>query len=129
MYRASDATHCCVACDRQPTSGLDSTNAKGVIDALARLARCGRVVILSIHQPRSYIWKQFDSILLLGCGGEVLYTGRRDRCIEFFDAHGLTCPPVRSVCVPPSPALRLSHARVAACDRATTRQTSCWTWW
>lgn len=105
----------------EPTSGLDSANAKGVVDALVRVARAGRVVIMSIHQvrlphascsscrrltlrcsprlllftrlqPRSYIWGQFDSLLLLGKGGEVVYNGRRERCIDHFAELGYPAP-------------------------------------
>ena len=72
----------------EPTSGLDSANAKSVVDALVRVARAGRVVVMSIHQPRSYIWSQFDRLMLLGQRGEVVYQGTRADCLPFFDRHG-----------------------------------------
>ncbi|CEJ00122.1 hypothetical protein RMCBS344292_14188 [Rhizopus microsporus] len=53
----------------EPTSGLDAYNAGVVMDCLQRLAHEGkRTIIVTIHQPRSNIYKMFDSLMLLSAG-------------------------------------------------------------
>jgi ABC-type multidrug transport system ATPase subunit len=60
----------------EPTSGLDSYNALSVVQALVTLARrYQRTVILTIHQPRSNIFRMFDRLLLLAEGGYMVYSG------------------------------------------------------
>lgn len=76
----------------EPTSGLDSANAKSVVDTLVGLALSGRVIIMSIHQPRSYIWSRFDNVMLLGKMGELLYMGSREKCLDHFSAQGYEVP-------------------------------------
>jgi ABC-type multidrug transport system ATPase subunit len=58
----------------EPTSGLDATSSMEVLRHLQCLAGSGRLVILTIHQPRLEIFHMFDRILLL-CQGEVAYYG------------------------------------------------------
>jgi ABC-type multidrug transport system ATPase subunit len=56
----------------EPTSGLDAYNAGVVMDCLKRLAHEGkRTIIVTIHQPRSNIFKMFDSLMLLSGGQTV----------------------------------------------------------
>jgi len=55
----------------EPTTGLDSTNAARVVDILARLAREGVTVLMSIHQPRPDIFRLMDRAMLLSANGEV----------------------------------------------------------
>ena len=50
----------------EPTTGLDSRAALVVVRVIKRLARSGRTVICTIHQPSLAIIEQFDSLLLLG---------------------------------------------------------------
>jgi ATP-binding cassette subfamily G (WHITE) protein 8 (sterolin 2) len=57
----------------EPTSGLSSTDALNVTNAIKDLARKGRTVILTVHQPRSDIYEvmathssQFSSYYSLG---------------------------------------------------------------
>ncbi|AET38437.1 putative ATP-dependent permease ADP1 Ecym_2737 [Eremothecium cymbalariae DBVPG len=76
----------------EPTSGLDSNNANNVIECLVRLAsHYNRTLVLSIHQPRSNIFKLFDNLVLLSCG-EMVYSGDASRVGEFFRNHGYVCP-------------------------------------
>lgn len=49
----------------EPTSGLDSFNAQSVMSTLLKLARTGRTIVATIHQPRSSIFQMFDNLLLL----------------------------------------------------------------
>jgi ABC-type multidrug transport system ATPase subunit len=47
----------------EPTSGLDSFAALSAMSHLQRMARgSGRIVISTIHQPRSAIWEMFDRV-------------------------------------------------------------------
>lgn len=58
----------------EPTTGLDSASAFFVVQALKSLARDGRTVISSIHQPSSEVFALFDDLFLLS-GGEKVYFG------------------------------------------------------
>jgi ABC-type multidrug transport system ATPase subunit len=47
----------------EPTSGLDSFAALSVMTHLQGMARgSGRIIISTIHQPRSAIWEMFDRV-------------------------------------------------------------------
>ena len=48
----------------EPTSGLDASMALTTCRVLRRLANNGRLVALTIHQPRSAIWQLFDQGVL-----------------------------------------------------------------
>lgn len=41
----------------EPTTGLDSTTANQIVGLLAELARRNRIVIVTIHQPRSELFR------------------------------------------------------------------------
>ncbi|KAL9647271.1 hypothetical protein ABK040_012622 [Willaertia magna] len=49
----------------EPTTGLDSKTSLNVMKTIIKLAKHGRTVILTIHQPRSNIYKLFDKLLLM----------------------------------------------------------------
>ncbi|KAI3687805.1 hypothetical protein L1987_81508 [Smallanthus sonchifolius] len=65
----------------EPTSGLDSASAFFVAHALRSLARDGRTVISSIHQPSSEVFALFDDLFLLS-GGSTVYFGESKEVIE-----------------------------------------------
>ena len=73
------------------TTGLDASTAYQLVLTLKNLARMGRNIIITIHQPRSEIWSLFDNILLLATGS-VLYSGRTEDCLPYFESIGY-CPP------------------------------------
>eukprot|EP00026_Physarum_polycephalum_P000722 Phypoly_transcript_00723.p1 GENE.Phypoly_transcript_00723~~Phypoly_transcript_00723.p1 ORF type:complete len:1358 (+),score=194.06 Phypoly_transcript_00723:83-4156(+) len=75
----------------EPTSGLDSFMALNVMEALVRLARRGRTVICTIHQPRSDIFQLFDSVMLLSKGRTVYYGNTRD-ITGYLQSLGYHCP-------------------------------------
>ena len=76
----------------EPTSGLDSYNAKNVIDCLIGLSRdFSRVIVFTIHQPRSNIVALFDKLLLLS-EGDLVYSGEMMKCNDFFALNGYQCP-------------------------------------
>ena len=60
----------------EPTSGLDSSSAMVVMSSLNNLVKSNGMTICSvIHQPRQQIFEQFDSLILLGVGGRMVYHG------------------------------------------------------
>ncbi|KAJ7380372.1 hypothetical protein OS493_008824 [Desmophyllum pertusum] len=58
----------------EPTSGLDASSSLELLNHLNLVAESGRLVILTIHQPRLEIFHLFHKILLL-CDGQVAYYG------------------------------------------------------
>ncbi|CAO2141065.1 unnamed protein product [Urochloa humidicola] len=67
----------------EPTSGLDSTAAARLVATLSALARKGRTVVMSVHQPSSRVYRMFDSVLLLA-EGRCLYFGAGGDAMEYF---------------------------------------------
>ncbi|KAF0693770.1 Aste57867_15269 [Aphanomyces stellatus] len=59
----------------EPTSGLDARSAQVVMRGVQSIARTGRTVVCTIHQPSIQIFELFDSLLLLQKGGRVAYFG------------------------------------------------------
>ncbi len=76
----------------EPTSGLDAKTSKSVMETLAKLAKTGLSVVLTIHQPRSDIFHMFDKLLLLA-RGSVVYFGDADNAVPYFANLGYQCPP------------------------------------
>ncbi|KAF2115591.1 ABC transporter-like protein [Lophiotrema nucula] len=76
----------------EPTTGLDSTSAYQIVKTLQSLARKGRTVIVTIHQPRSEIWSLFDNIVLLTKGSPA-YAGSARDCLPYFSRLGYDLPP------------------------------------
>ncbi|ETN41227.1 uncharacterized protein HMPREF1541_03162 [Cyphellophora europaea CBS 101466] len=107
----------------EPTTGLDSTSAMGVVRCLKRLADKGQTVVMTVHQPRSEIWGIIDNIVLLARGA-VVYSGPRTSCVQYFERQGHQLPSfvnpfdfiidVASIDVRSEEAERGSTARVAA---------------
>ncbi|KAL6284412.1 hypothetical protein ACE6H2_015341 [Prunus campanulata] len=79
----------------EPTSGLDSASAFFVIQTLRSIARDGRTVVASVHQPSSEVFALFDDLFLLS-GGETVYFGEAKTAIEFFAEAGVPCPSRRN---------------------------------
>ncbi|KAG2573505.1 hypothetical protein PVAP13_7KG257500 [Panicum virgatum] len=79
----------------EPTSGLDSSSAFFVTQTLRGLARDGRTVIASIHQPSSEVFELFDMLFLLS-SGKTVYFGQASQACEFFASAGFPCPPLRN---------------------------------
>lgn len=75
----------------EPTTGLDSTSAYQVVKTLQNLARSGRTIIVTIHQPRSEIWSLFDNVILLTRGSPA-YAGKADECLPYFAKLGHEMP-------------------------------------
>ncbi|XP_039065771.1 ABC transporter G family member 15-like [Hibiscus syriacus] len=79
----------------EPTSGLDSASAFFVVQSLRNIARDGRTVVSSIHQPSSEVFALFDDLFLLS-GGETVYFGEAKMAVQFFAEAGFPCPSRRN---------------------------------
>ncbi|KAF9888082.1 hypothetical protein FE257_009347 [Aspergillus nanangensis] len=82
----------------EPTSGLDSLAAFNIVRFLRRLANAGQAILCTIHQPSAVLFEQFDDLLLLQAGGQVVYNGElgsdSNKLINYFEGKGgKTCPP------------------------------------
>jgi len=68
----------------EPTSGLSSRDSEKIIVLLKQQAQQGNLVIVNIHQPSSFIYKQFDKIWILDEGGYPVYAGNPLDAILYF---------------------------------------------
>ncbi|XP_055475013.1 ATP-binding cassette sub-family G member 8 isoform X2 [Psammomys obesus] len=75
----------------EPTSGLDSFTAHNLVRTLSRLAKGNRLVLISLHQPRSDIFRLFDLVLLMTSGTPV-YLGAAQHMVQYFTSIGHPCP-------------------------------------
>ena len=89
----------------EPTSGLDSIIAENIIYLLQKQARLGKMIIFSIHQPSSRIYKMFDRLILMS-EGTFLYQGIASESVEYFTNLGYTC---NSYTNPPDYYMRILH--------------------
>ncbi|MCO5587794.1 hypothetical protein L7F22_041746 [Adiantum nelumboides] len=79
----------------EPTSGLDSAASIHVIKRLKALAKTGRTIIISIHQPSSESFELIDLLALLYRGRTVFF-GARAETKRFYDSAGFPCPTFRN---------------------------------
>lgn len=77
-------------CD-EPTTGLDSFMAENVVQVLSKLAKSGRTIICTIHQPASQLYLMFDRVMFMA-GGRTAFVGSPRDCISFFESCGFPCP-------------------------------------
>uniref|UniRef100_A0A6J0U6A8 ATP-binding cassette sub-family G member 5 n=1 Tax=Pogona vitticeps TaxID=103695 RepID=A0A6J0U6A8_9SAUR len=75
----------------EPTTGLDCMTASQIVMLLSELAHKGRIVIITIHQPRSELFQIFDKICIMSFG-ELIFCGGPSDMITFFSDCGYTCP-------------------------------------
>ncbi len=68
----------------EPTSGLSSRDSENIIDLLKELSLKGKLVLTTIHQPSSDIFKMFDNLLLLDVGGYQIYYGDPVESLVYF---------------------------------------------
>uniref|UniRef100_A0A671LKS3 ABC transporter domain-containing protein n=1 Tax=Sinocyclocheilus anshuiensis TaxID=1608454 RepID=A0A671LKS3_9TELE len=71
----------------EPTTGLDSMTANQIVVLLAELARRDRIVIVTIHQPRSELFRIFDRIAIMS-RGELVFCGEPEQMVDFFSSCG-----------------------------------------
>jgi len=75
----------------EPTSGLDAFTAYSICTTLKNVARTGRTVAATIHQPSSDIFHLFDDLVLLS-EGYVIYHGPAEHMVPYFAKIGFQCP-------------------------------------
>ncbi|UJR07235.1 hypothetical protein I4U23_011523 [Adineta vaga] len=75
----------------EPTSGLDSTSAVALMDILHDLAKQGKTIITSIHQPSSQIFLSFDQLILLA-DGKTIFMGKPSNALSYFATMGYESP-------------------------------------
>nr|GMD91111.1 ABC transporter G family member 22-like isoform X1 [Ipomoea batatas] len=75
----------------EPTSGLDSTTALRIVQMLHNIAKAGKTVVTTIHQPSSRLFITFDKLILLGKGCS-LYSGKASEAMVYFSSIG--CSPL-----------------------------------
>ncbi len=83
----------------EPTSGLSSADSEKVINLLKRQTFKGNLIIATIHQPSSDIFKMFDKLLVVDQGGRIIYYGNPmdgityfKRIVHFADSEESECP-------------------------------------
>ncbi|KAL9108387.1 MAG: hypothetical protein Q9227_006847 [Pyrenula ochraceoflavens] len=77
----------------EPTTGLDATSALQIVRTLKDLARKGRTIVVSVHQPRSEIWRLLDNVVLLS-RGSLLYSGSTKDALPYFKEQCFEIPPL-----------------------------------
>ncbi|EOA25273.1 hypothetical protein CARUB_v10018588mg [Capsella rubella] len=75
----------------EPTSSLDSTTALKIVQMLQSIAKAGKTVVTTIHQPSSRLFHRFDKLVVLS-RGSLLYFGKASEAMPYFSSIG--CSPL-----------------------------------
>lgn len=70
----------------EPTTGLDATSAFQLVKTLQSMAKKGRTIIMTLHQPRSEAFFMLDRVTLLS-QGHTLYAGPVADAVPWFEGH------------------------------------------
>lgn len=82
----------------EPTSGLDSFTSATILEILENLCtQYGKTIIITIHQPRSELFKKFGNVLLLAKSGRTAFNGPPDEMVRYFSVMGYVCPEFTNV--------------------------------
>lgn len=74
-----------------PCRGLDSSSTSSCVRLLRDLAREGRTVVCTIHQPSALVFEQFDHLYAVA-GGRCVYQGSIPQLVPHMASVGLVCP-------------------------------------
>ncbi|XP_045495514.1 ATP-binding cassette sub-family G member 1 [Colias croceus] len=75
----------------EPTSGLDNVTTMQCVKLLKQLARQGRTVVCTIHQPAASLFELFDQAYIIA-DGLCIYQGDTDAMVPHLSTLGLVCP-------------------------------------
>ncbi|KAK7863083.1 hypothetical protein R5R35_011006 [Gryllus longicercus] len=75
----------------EPTTGLDMSTAMQCTQLMRRIARSGRTVICTIHQPSENMLSMFDQVYILA-NGYCVYRGSPNDMLPFLNSLGYHCP-------------------------------------
>ncbi|KAJ4448776.1 hypothetical protein ANN_00167 [Periplaneta americana] len=75
----------------EPTSGLDSCTSRQCLTVLKLLAREGRTVVCTIHQPSASQFEMFDHLYVVA-EGNCIYQGSIKGMVPYLSEVGLECP-------------------------------------
>ncbi|GMF63859.1 unnamed protein product [Phytophthora fragariaefolia] len=79
------------------STGLDSAATYDICKSLKSAARNYNVtVVISLLQPSPEVFELFDDVLLLH-GGSIMFHGKREDALPYFEQMGFHCPPRRDV--------------------------------
>ncbi|XP_059053888.1 ATP-binding cassette sub-family G member 1 [Achroia grisella] len=75
----------------EPTSGLDTVTTVQCVKLLKQLARQGRTVVCTIHQPAASLLELFDQVYVIA-DGRCIYQGDTAAMVPYLQSVGMPCP-------------------------------------
>lgn len=81
----------------EPTSGLDEVTAAQCIRLLKNLAKQGRTVVCTIHQPSATIFSLFDNVYVMA-RGQCIFQGEPNVLVRYLSYVNMECPLTYSPC-------------------------------
>ncbi|KAM3966141.1 ATP-binding cassette sub-family G member 1 [Aphomia sociella] len=75
----------------EPTSGLDTVTTVQCVKLLRQLARQGRTVVCTIHQPAASLLELFDQVYVIA-DGRCIFQGDTAAMVPYLQSVGLPCP-------------------------------------